>query len=135
MSKNIGHLEDKNGNSLFPDVMEVVNNANGTALKFTNGIMICYGTKLFANQNGATDYWSTFNRTPENLSCDFPVAFIGELPIITYGCYSTSGGRVSFYQTRQCTLSKTHNFGILYVKNNVQSTDVYVSYTAIGRWK
>lgn len=45
MSKNIGNLQDKDGNLLFPNAIETVTNSNGTALKFPDGTMICYGKK------------------------------------------------------------------------------------------
>lgn len=136
MSKNIGTLQDKNNNIIYPIGFETVTNSNGTALKLPDGTMICYGTKSFLGQACNVDYWSNFNRTPENLSCNFPIAFVGNLPIITYGHYSSSGGRVAFYTTKQCTLTRTHEFGMLYSKNaNPKTTDFYVNYIAIGRWK
>ena len=109
--------------------IEIVENSNGTAIKFPNGTMICYGS---ANGTSTlSDYWGQFKRTDENLKLTFPVEF-REIP----QSVQLTGDS---YSSIICTLIKnitTTQLTFFCLKpNSVSSTDYGIKWLAIGKWK
>ncbi len=130
MSKNTGNLQDKSGNSLFPNVIDTVSNSNGTALKFADGTMICYGKRTWTGLNNNVvvgglyytgilslgDYPTPFIEVP----CVYINACVGPYNIMEYNC------RNSLTSIGDCFLANGTS------RNNQSST---VCYIAIGKWK
>ena len=58
-------------------IVEVVENTNGVAIKYANGIMICYSTKTFNNVKISTAWGSMFASSGDARGfSDYPVPFI-----------------------------------------------------------
>ena len=123
LNNNFGELETKiNG------MLESGSNTNGSYIKYSDGTMICWGTK-----SGTTtmhDYWGQFERT-DTLSITFPQTFIST-PATTITLNNLAGGEVSCYlmsnSTTGCSFQE--------LKANGSSYDGYsVNYIAIGKWK
>lgn len=132
MSKNVGSLQDKDGNLLFPNVVDVVTNNNGTAIKFANGIMICCGTVSMGNQTFNTVYWTNLHRSNnEDMYITYPVPFT---TIISCNMNANVGtGWVitkyagSLVQTPKCVVVAPSGY--------TDTQEVKLSYCAIGTWK
>ena len=111
------------------NVLETINNENGTALKFNDGTMICYINIFVSDQAINTPYQSVFigSRT-----WNFPVPFI-EAPAVSCSLFkwgsSASWGLVSSIDKSGTTLR-----GMDYVSRN-EGTNTRISAIAIGRWK
>lgn len=98
-------------------IIETITNENGTAIKFSDGTMIC---RCCASQKGGT-------------KVKLPLAFISIGYSITFGCgYATSPNVVLTWGNKT-----SDSFYIFVVKDGVENeTDLQAfDYTAIGRWK
>lgn len=141
MSKNYGTLQDKNGNSLFPVGIETVTNSNGTALKFADGTMVCYGqnTVLITTEKqfGNTGlYYGYCNNVAK-----YPTSFISE-PITQILAETTADLPCiqKYPKSKDDTNSinrKTDVGGFYPVTVGAVTTTIslYITYIAIGRWK
>lgn len=124
MSKDTGQLQDKNGNSLFPIGVEVITNSNGTAIKYADGTMICYGSNLFTFEEVSIDWWSFMNRT-NSLTTNFPMVFIGN-PIVQFGWSGIFfGGAISNVTNSLFAVQ-------LYSPKTASSTNATIFWIAIG---
>lgn len=126
MSKAI-QFED-NGENIYPIVTERVENENGTALKFSDGTMICYGNKSFPNLNFDTQYGNIYHANTQTLT--FAQSFTN-IPSVEVMPVSFGGG-----------IGGVSGTGIdarkieVYIWHAIEYTlSVTVSYIAIGRWK
>lgn len=109
--------------------IEIVENSNGTAIKFPNGIMICVG--IDSGTSNLYDFWGQFKRTEENLSITFPAPF-KENPI----SIQMVGGYSQYIVSAIPYMITETGFTYVCLKpNNVTKTDYYVRYEAIGKWK
>lgn len=133
MPKHI-QLKDKDGNTYPNIIVEKIVNTNGTALKYADGTMICYGKKTYSNVVSTTDYWGVTNRTPEDMYCDYPATFIS-LPTTIVNYRSNQGGCLGLFQAGTPTTTKTGNYGVAVAKSSTSNRDIYLDYIAIGRWK
>lgn len=108
--------------------METITNDNGTAIKFSDGTMICYkdisGVVNISNASGS-GYYGT-------LSVDslFPQEFV-EIPIISTGLRNTEWVMASSVTATATQITKII---ILSLKSD-GSKNVHVNVIAIGKWK
>lgn len=129
MSKNIGNLQDKDGNLLFPNAIETVTNSNGTALKFADGTMIC--TKVVTYTGSCNSVWGNLYDTPNIALGDYAVSFIST-PVVNVSVVGSSAGLVEGVYS----VSKT-SFGGMWVcrATAFDSVTYNIHCMAIGRWK
>lgn len=134
---NMDILDDKISilQTLFDNNLEVVSNSNGTALKFANGIMICY--QKFAATVSAWSAWGGVYAgviSPQPPS--FPVPFTST-PAITYGI--ETGGMNGWVATRgeagNATATAPGPIQIVRGSSASGTASYSVSTIAIGRWK
>ncbi len=109
-------------------------NSNGYWIKYTNGEMICYGSKTFSNLVSTYDYWSFMNRTPENLKIDFAQTF-KSAPYYTLKIRCGTSGCVALVENGNPSTTQTGTFGILICKNSTSNRTITVDYVAHGKWK
>lgn len=128
MSKNIGYLEDKSGNTLLPTIVNTITNSNGTALQLSDGTMICYGSKSFTvtcNQSVGNIFYTaqvSLGNYPANF-IDTPVLMIGGgTGALNYIEHNYSGGSSLGYCWFWNPTSRP------------QAT-IRVGFLAIGKWK
>lgn len=127
MSKDIGNLQDKSGNSLFPNVIDTVSNSNGTALKFADGTMICYGYKRGLSYT-PDDMWNWCDRTSA-LTVILPVSFaIAPAISITSATFGVIGTNINAVYN-----DKFSFYG--FQPKNCGATSMDVCYIAVGRWE
>lgn len=107
-------------------IIERIENDNGTAIKFDDGTMICYG---FIQQTfTASDLYNFCNRTSK-ITINFPLSFI-QKPIVTISSRSFGIFGINLSVP---TTSYIEFYGYLPKEYNV--TTIMVNYIAIGRWK
>lgn len=108
---------------------EVVENANGTAIKYNDGRLECYGT--IHDTNLPNNTWGPFYSKDKNIT--FPVEFI-EKPTVVANAYGNTGmyfcglGSDSSLTTTGCTIR-------LMSVQAIQATEYWFTYRAVGRWK
>lgn len=128
-------LKDKLGKILNPKIpryekiVETISNANGTAIKFNSGFMICFGN-VNVNVNGGSDYYQLFNitvATPVN----FPASFISTEGLT---CLVNSQQFGVFSTIISSLNENSFNFRGFYPAT-VSFTSMRINYIACGRWK
>ena len=111
-------------------IIQSGSNANGSYIKYSDGIMICYGNYSFNSSN--SDYWGNFYRS-ENYTINFPQEF-STTPIVNVTPNSDDGGISAVLNT-----VSLNTFKMCQIKSKGinQNTDLSNSgqYVAIGRWK
>lgn len=123
MSKNIGNLQDKDGNSLFPNAIETITNSNGTALKFADGTMICYGGGKGTNDGSTV--------------ITFAIPFINSEYRVASFIVASNENYIRTVQIKAKTASTMTIYLQWLEKNSTLSglgADTF-DYIAIGRWK
>lgn len=124
-------IEDGDFDGVVADevvTMETITNDNGTAIKFSDGTMICYkdisGVVNISNASGS-GYYGT-------LSVDslFPQEFV-EIPIISTGLRNTEWVMASNVTATATQITKII---ILSLKSDGSKT-VHINIIAIGKWK
>lgn len=107
--------------------IETITNENGTAIKFSDGTMICRGSKNYDSATFA-QLGGVYYRVLTGIT--FPVPFI-EQPVPTasmnmgnVGSITTSGGTTA-----------TGIGGFSVISANAQARAITVFWTATGRWK
>ena len=128
-------LKDKLGKILNPKIpryekiVETISNDNGTAIKFKNGVMICFG-KITIAINGGSDYYGVFNRTVST-PVNFPTPFISTENLAVnatsqyFGVFSINVNSIN-----------TNNFSFYgFYPTTVSFSSMNLSYVACGRWK
>lgn len=125
IEKIIGQIE--NG-------IEIVENDNGKAIKFSNGIMICSNTQTFSDVKIAAAWGSMYASSGDPRDFDpYPVPFV-EVPecvisikLVTNDCWLCSlGGLESLTNPIRWQLIRPNSLTVGTVKLN---------YIAIGKWK
>lgn len=120
----------KNGNEINSNNIQVVENANGTALKFPNGIMICYKDVSFTNVN-VTSAWGILYESGELNFGNWPVEFKAT-PVTSLDIKTSSG-----------IIIESH-FGVTVAKagafwacrpNSYTGISLTASVIGFGRWK
>lgn len=116
-------------NEKVAGIIETVTNANGTAIKFADGTMICTlnitVTDQAINRSYESLYWGS--RT-----WSFPVVFI-EKPAVSCGMFKWGAG-ISWGNVSAVTETSATLVGMDNVSREA-GTSVNISATAIGRWK
>lgn len=111
------------------NLLEVVTNANGTALKYNNGQMICYGN-ITTTATSGSDYYQFCNRTSA-ITVQFPVDFIStdDLTVtVTPQLFQVFSTSIS------SKTASSFNFNAFY-PSTVSFTTLSINYVAFGRWK
>lgn len=110
-------------------IEEEVTNSNGTAIKFTSGLMICY----FSVNNGPGSNWGTYGSLYRLIvSWTYPVSFVGVPSIFADGGVIGSGNSWVAIGARTST---NVSLRLLDVVDRVSADDLNYSAMAIGRWK
>ena len=108
---------------------ETITNENGTAIKFSNGTMICFMYITVTDQAISNAYSNVFTGIRD---WTYPVPFV-EKPSITCGMFkwgtSASWGGVSGVGNTSASLIGYDFF------QREAGTNVHISAIAIGRWK
>ena len=128
---NLKKMED-NTEKAINSIYEVVENENGTAIKYENGIMICTGEKTFPNINFNSDYYGFCKRSStENMYATFLVAFIEkQICVIS----ANADGRW-IVENSECTETITQKITMLSPNSKTDVANVVLKYHAIGKWK
>lgn len=117
-----------NGNNAIPVAIEKVENNNGTALKFADGTMICYGKKTINIViNGAAEgggYMSTYTNY-----IYFPQQFI-EPPNVQLQIL----GHIAF-PTMKDVMGASVTIALKSISSIQTADDYTIQYQAIGKWK
>lgn len=118
-----------NADSMSELDYEIIENSNGTAIKYNDGRLECYATINTADV--ASGQWGPFYYKEKTVT--FPETFI-EKPTIVANAYGNSGmyfcglGSDTSMTTTGCTIR-------LMSIQSIQATDFWYTYHAIGRWK
>lgn len=111
------------------DITEIIESASGTAIKYNDGRLECYGTVNSTNVNSGA--WGPFYYKEKYIY--FPVNFI-EPPTVVANAYGDEGmyfvslGSNASLTTKQCTIR-------LMSVQEIIATDFWFTYHAYGRWK
>lgn len=111
------------------NLVETITNANGTALKYADGTMICYGypTVTFG---GGTDYYGLFN-TSNTMTINFPTNFISSNDLII----TVTSDNFNFFSIIVSTKS-TNSFAVRgFYPPTSNPSNIDLNYIAIGKWK
>lgn len=111
------------------NLVETITNANGTALKYNNGQMICYGN-ITTTATSGSDYYQFCNRTSA-ITVQFPVDFIStdDLTVtVTPQLFQVFSTSIS------SKTASSFNFNAFY-PSTVSFTTLPLNYVAFGRWK
>ena len=110
--------------------LETITNANGTALKYADGRLICFNKKAFSNEACTTAFDGWYRTDALDLG-NYPVAFASE-PIINVtasGSYTGVLGSV-----RDKSTSAVGNV-YFFRPSSTASVTFNIEYMAIGRWR
>lgn len=131
-ANNVGDMEQLNVPydnvvSALNGIAEIVTNDNGTAIKYDNGIMICYGSVSGTSTNSS--FYSYLYRLAENLIINLPETF-SEAPIVNLTPAYTSS-------VFACPINSISTTQVKFtpIKASNTGTTYTVYYTAIGKWK
>lgn len=116
-------------------VVESTTNANGTAIKYSNGIMICSNTQTFTNVKITSQWGSCYASSNDaRLFNDYPVPFVNE-PQCIFTIKTTSGDCwLCSKGTSAQQTNRPPNWQV--VRPNSSTIDsLTISYIAIGKWK
>lgn len=129
---NIGNLQNKDGDLLFPNNMQIVTTSDGTGIKFPNGILICFGSKTFTNLDVSRQTENVYTTTTTEYGGTFPVNFITR-PVLTFTHWS-GGSHLWLSAIGWSSINSIPSFQGFRASGNIISTAV-IGYIAIGRWK
>lgn len=127
MSKIIELKNNENEKYYTNNIVEKIENNNGTAIKYADGTMICYGN-VSVNVSGGGDYYQLFNRTNE-ITINFPSVFKNNIIALVnsqnFGVFST-------------IISSIYESGLTFrgfYSPQVTFSSMRVNYIAIGKWR
>lgn len=134
MSNLTGTLRNKSGDTLFPSTVETISNASGTAIKFSDGLMICTKTERVSIDMPLQSYGIYYTRYyPSNSS--LPANFVedpfyGDVGISCDLAYVVGVSGVG-------NISKTNWYSYMYLFSEQQRPTIQLTlhYIAIGKWK
>lgn len=114
------------------EIEEVIQNENDGAIKYKNGLMICYGSVTFSNQNFTSDFWSQFKRSEnQRMTATYPVSFV-EKPVCNV---NLMGNGIFQMIYTEGTETKTPECVAISPNGNNITRDVILKYHAIGKWR
>lgn len=133
MSKNAGTLQDKNGNTLYPGVIDIITNNYGTALKFADGTMITYRITPSITVD-VSIAWGNIFRGQVGDYYRFPVYFT-EAPFVIWDVVPTGSlGCFKIYnEAPTITNERIDNLSVGRPTAGSPAVKFYI--LAIGRWK
>lgn len=117
---------------LTKNLQNIVESGDGY-IKYSDGTMICYGTKDFPANNPLA-YGTGLYRTSSIAFDDFAQPFINP-PITSYSFASLSRNTNSAFVTVLYTATTTNPGRVCIVKENNDQISGSTSYISIGRWK
>ncbi|WP_409297176.1 hypothetical protein [Pseudomonas sp. KCJK8993] len=106
---------------------EFITNANGSAVKLSDGTMICWNT---STQRFTTNIPIGQMFTTEWQSFNFPAAFVGNSPVVTVS--SKDPGNALSWGAVQGTSLNTLSIALF---SPISSAIANLTYIAVGRWK
>lgn len=117
-------------------VVESGSNTNGSYIKYADGTMICYQSQVFSNYQitGQQGVLYTTTLTPN----DYPVAFVGNLPIVSRSIKSTTWTVYGFGSNNATAPSLTNSGSFEIFRGSSTGTgtvNTTIDIIAIGRWK
>lgn len=126
------NLMQTNIENAINEIVEKDTNENGTYIKYSNGIMICFGSKTYSNQTFTDDFWSDYNRSSNSLmSATFPEEF-ASVPICTITGRCNNAWLIV---ENAATKTRTQQVVAISPKNVNWNMDVVIDYIAIGTWE
>lgn len=133
-SNSNGYTQEYINNNV--GVVESGSNANGSYVKYSDGTMICYQSQVFSNYQitGQQGVLYTTTLTPN----DYPVAFIGNLPIVSRSIKSTNWTVYGFGSDNATAPSLTNSGSFEIFRGSSTGTgtvNTIIDIIAIGRWK
>ncbi len=128
-----GLVKLKDNQALYGTIIEQRSNSNGTYIKFSDGTMICYSTKSYRATvtQKLNDYIYYGYVTLE----DFPHEF-ASIPSVTYS-HNTSTEIFAIQPYNIESITTTNPGGVYPIGPGIRNepTDLYITVTAIGKWK
>lgn len=112
-------------------IESVVTNSNGTAIKYSDGNLICYGHRLLSGIS--FDAIGSLYRHIAYNPFNFPVAFISE-PVVTFSTHHTADYSFCWVYAAMANTTSITRMDLLRPLS-ATSVNTYISYQAIGRWK
>lgn len=130
MSKDIGQLQ-LNGTDILPIGIESISGTNGTALKFPDGTLICYGRRVLETV-AITNQWGSVFASNSVAGFTYPVPFT-DIPVLTM---SGNSQNMNFWIMEIGTGSNTET-PVIQLLRGTSSTinNGTINYIAVGRWK
>ena len=113
-------------------IADTVTNENGTAIKFSNGIMICTIKKTYKSLK-IENIWGALYQTSIAEIFTFPVAFI-DIPNVQ-ATNSVLAGATPCLLIPPGIITKSDCSNIVAVHPNSVTVDFDLNIMAIGRWK
>lgn len=107
-------------------IIENVTNANGRAIKYADGTMICLSPSL-SSTGTTTAVGSIFYSNPA-IGWTFPVAFVGAIPAVSAG----NATNVQFITNIFCSSLTTASVACVHGQSIAGSISIYAK--AVGRW-
>lgn len=134
MTKNIGNLKDKDGNFIFPEGIETIQNSDGIAYKFADGTLIC--TKIVSINVITNQPIGNLYRSISSPLGNYAIPFI-EVPecyISAWGQEGDNYGIASYQSFASPTINSFGNIIAITGINN-QNCSAKINCLAIGKWK
>ena len=111
------------------NVYEIVTSDYGTAIKYNDGRMECYGT--IHDSSPTTGVWGAYNYVECNVT--FPAIF-KEKPTIVANSYANSGMYFTSVGSDQSLTTSKCLVRLMSVQN-ISVNDAWFTYRAVGKWK
>lgn len=113
-------------NKQLVEAPSIITNTNGTAIKYNDGTLICYG-EVASNSNLTA--WGNLFGYDDNTVRNFPQAFTSK-PKIVVTNVGSSASLIS-----RTVVTATAITQIAYCRPTQMNSTYYFNYVAIGRWK
>ncbi len=122
----------KDNKELYGTIIEKGNNINGTFIKFSDGTMICYGTKQHTVKITQKLNESLYYGYIDSVS-DFPISF--KEPPTVFFSHHTIGSIFAIQPYKIETITKSQTGGVYPIAPKLITEGVSISYFAIGKYK
>ncbi len=113
---------------------EIITNSNGTAIKFPDGTMICYGNVKFTDVNFNKVYGNVFLETAKIRTIEFPATFKDSNYFLNLFPKKFGGG-VGGVCGSDCNRNNITYFLWHSDKYDFTNKEIEISFEVIGRWK
>lgn len=123
----------KNNTFLFGTIIETIENENGTAIKFSDGTMICKNIVHLSLPGTSILYDILYYKECFAGWTEYPIPFI-ETPVVQLSL--VGHGTVIFIQQADNGNKNVPDGFYYYSTKNITTNQVFdISYIAIGKWK